>query len=127
MLSGPPMLPRVRNECATPAGYIAESRGSASLFTGVMGKPVSGYAVPEWKWRNAVIEATGSMTLIFKISAPGCDPYDVTSRQSRVAPAGSAPEVISGGMSRVLRSAHVSAEAKIGIPSLAPSHAALSA
>src|SRR5438552_10781333 len=132
MLIGPPILPKVRKECATPGGYMSGSRGSAMFFTGVIGNAVSGYAVPEWKWRNAVIDATGSRTLIFTISAPGCDPNDVTSRQSRVVPLGSAPVPEGGGevrfrMSRFLRSAQVSAEAKIGIPSLPPIQAALSA
>src|SRR6266478_6954155 len=127
MLIGPPILPRVLYECGTPGGYMSASRASAMFFTGVIGKPVSGYAVPEWKWRNAVIDATGSRTLIFTVWAPGCDPNVLTSRQSRVVPWESAPEEIRLGKSRFLRSAQVSAEAKIGIPSLPPIHAALSA
>src|SRR5437763_16061669 len=103
MLIGPPILPLVGKECGIRpiGGYMSGSRGSAMFFTGVIGKPVSGYAVPEWKWRNAVIEATGSRTSIFTISAPGCDPNDVTSRQSMVVFCGSAPEEMRLGRSRV--------------------------
>src|SRR6185369_17651182 len=100
-----------RNECAVPGGYMSGSRGSASFFTGVIENRVSAYDVPEWKCRNAVIEATGSSAVSLRISAPGCDPNEVTLRQSSVVPAGSAAEVMSAGRSRVLRSAHVSAEA----------------
>src|SRR4051812_30404116 len=127
MLIAPPILPLVVNEWATPGGYMSASRASATFFTGVIGNFVSGYAVPEWKWRKAVIETTGSKALIFTISAPGCEPDDVTSRQSMVVPLASAPEAIRLGTSRVLRSAQVSAEAKMGIPSLPPIQAALSA
>ena len=36
MLTGPPITPSVRYECGVPGGYIAASRGSASLLTGVI-------------------------------------------------------------------------------------------
>src|SRR4029078_136791 len=113
MLIGPPIVPRVRNECAVPGGYMSGWRGSASFFTGVIGKRVSAYEVPEWKCRNAVIEATGSSALIFTISAPGGGPNDGASRQSSCVPSGSAADETSAGRSRFLKSAHVSAEAKI--------------
>src|SRR5437868_14928426 len=88
MLIGPPTGPRVVNECAMPGGYMSGSRGSAMFFTGVIGNgfgsPLSGYEVPECRWRNAVIETTGSRKLILTSSAPGCDPAEVTLRQSIV-------------------------------------------
>ena len=58
MLIGPPILPLVGKECGIrPIGeYISASRGSAMFFTGVIGKPVSGYAVPEWKTREAQLK-----------------------------------------------------------------------
>src|SRR5512142_1887042 len=111
MLIGPPILPCVGKECGTPGGYMSGSRGSASFFTGTIGNLVSAYDVPEWKCRKAVIDATGSSASILTISAPGCEPFEVTSRQSRVVPAGSVPALIRAGRSRVLRSAQVSAEA----------------
>src|SRR5436305_28891 len=107
MLIGPPTLPFVVNECGMPGGYMSGSRGSAMFFTGVIGNFVSGYAVPEWKWRKAVIEATGSRVSILTISAPGCEPNDVTSRQSRLVPARSVPDAIRLGRSSVFKSAQV--------------------
>src|SRR5438045_9741055 len=99
MLIGPPIVPRVRNECAVPGGYISGSRGSASFFTGVIGNRVSAYDVPEWKCRNAVIETTGSSAVSLTISAPGCAPNEVTLRQSSIVPAGSAADEVAAGNS----------------------------
>src|SRR6267143_4981488 len=84
MLTGPPSPPTVLNECGVPSGYMAASRGSASLLTGVIGNLVSGSDVPECRWRKAVIDATGSSTSILTTWLPGSDPVDVTSRQSMV-------------------------------------------
>src|SRR5512132_20694 len=83
--------PLVVNERGVPVGYMSGSRGSAMFLTGVIGNgtglPLCGYEVPECRWRNAVIEATGSRTSIFTSSAPGREPAVVTSRQSMVDPA----------------------------------------
>src|SRR4051812_3627075 len=111
MLIGPPIWPRVGNACGVPGGYIAGSRGSASLFTGVIGNCVSAYEVPEWKWRKAVIATPGIALSRWTTSAPGCEPRDVTSWHTSVADAGMAPLVFRFGMSMFFRSAQVSADA----------------
>src|SRR3981189_3303709 len=129
MLIGPPTGPLVLNECAIPGGYMSGSRGSAMFLTGVIGNGTGsllcGYEVPECRWRNAVIEATGSRTLIFTSSAPGCDPAEVTFLQSMVELV-RAP-VPTKRTASALNSVHVSSDANSGIPSLDPSQAALSA
>src|SRR3954469_16587324 len=129
MLIGPPVGPRVVNECAIPGGYMSGSRGSAMFLTGVIGNgfgsPLSGYDVPECRWRNAVIDATGSRKSIFTSSAPGCDPAEVTSRQSIVELV-RAP-VPTKRTASARSSVQVSCDANRTIPVLAASQAALSA
>src|ERR1700694_5315721 len=130
MLIGPPVVAFVANACGTPGGYMSGSRVSAMFLTGVIGNgfgsALSGYEVPECRWRNAVIDATGSRTLIFTTSAPGCDPAEVTFLQSIFESLLRAPVSMKRSTS-ALRSLHVSSDANTGIPSLPAIQAALSA
>ena len=98
---------------------------SGMFLTGVIGKPVSGYDVPECRWRNAVIDATGSSASMLTTSAPGAEPSEVTSWHSTC----EAPilPALNRFRASVCMSIHVSAEAKTGIPSFPERKAALSA
>src|SRR4051812_44732776 len=115
MLIGPPTGPLVVNECGTPGGYMSGSRGSAMFLTGTIvngtGSPLCGYEVPECRWRKAVIEATGSRKSIVTSSAPGCDPLEVTSRQSIFDCAAVRAPVVTKRAASSLSSLHVSSDA----------------